>query len=165
MHQDLVAAAESLRVLARSCSELAARLEQGGDPLEVITDLSTSYFAAYPVVHRILPVDDSLEPAKPTGPVVSVRTRTDYILGDPSALFAATGEPTLGDAMYAALHDSTDDRLLTLPGLEPRWGAVSVHVSAMSPTLDEIAEQSPSELLTVPDDAEELRGIIDVWSA
>jgi hypothetical protein len=96
---------------------------------------------------------------------VSVRTRTDYNLNDVGSVLAATGEPNLADAMYAALHDSTDDRLLALPGLEPRWGAVSVHVSSSSSTLDEIIEQSPTELMTMPADAEELRGIIDIWGA
>jgi hypothetical protein len=165
MDPDLVAATESLRVLARSCADLATRVEQGDDPLEVITELSTAYFAAYPIVHSLLPADDSPAAEEPAGPVVSVRTRTDYNLNDVGSVLAATGEPNLADAMYAALHDSTDDRLLALPGLEPRWGAVSVHVSSSSSTLDEIIEQSPTELMTMPADAEELRGIIDIWGA
>jgi hypothetical protein len=38
-------------------------------------------------------------------------------------------------------------------------------VSSSSSTLDEIIEQSPTELMTMPADAEELRGIIDIWGA
>lgn len=153
-------AVAALRVLK---DEIESLIDSGlaGDAEQYVERLAEACGPAMRTLFALWPSasDDDEEDAA-RGPVVTVRTRTDYVIDDPDAVIG--DDRDLATAMYDLLHDQGLDRYLHAPGLRLAISVTSVHSGPEALELPE--EDVPnSELLGVGPDERELRGIIDVF--